>query len=227
MSDTQPAKNLNEKRHRRFAGEGGFSVIELVVVAVVILVGVGLAIYSPSRKVFSAEQQASVISDGLREVSTRALDKRRNFRMELDFSNNRMQLIDENGPGNSDDRMYRWQPLMKDEVVQISGTLPTGVTGNGLPGYNGIQNETDNQGHDGDGDHTSGHNVWKARFRSNGTVVNSAGDTVSGTLYFWPPKVGGDPRIPMDPKLVRAITIFGPGGAVKLWRYNGSQFINR
>jgi hypothetical protein len=71
----------------------------------------------------------------------------------------------------------------------------------------------------------TGHNVWTARFRRDGSVFNAAGTTpVSANLYIWAPLTAGS-LTPRNNIEVRAITIFGGTGAIRYWKYNGATFV--
>jgi Tfp pilus assembly protein FimT len=53
-------------------------------------------------------------------------------------------------------------------------------------------------------------------FTSEGTLVDQQGDVMNGTLFV---------SIPGDPESVRAISIFGPTALVRVWRWDGRQWV--
>ena len=53
-------------------------------------------------------------------------------------------------------------------------------------------------------------------FTTEGTFVDGAGDVLNGTLFL------GEPG---DQHSARAVTIFGPTGLLRVWRWNGRQWI--
>jgi prepilin-type N-terminal cleavage/methylation domain-containing protein len=53
-------------------------------------------------------------------------------------------------------------------------------------------------------------------FTTDGSFVNSNGDTLNGTLFI---------GIPGDTLSARAITIFGATGAMRMWRWNGRAWV--
>ena len=55
-----------------------------------------------------------------------------------------------------------------------------------------------------------------AMFTTDGSFVNSNGDVLNGTLFH---------RRARRPLSARAVTIFGPTGAMRLWRWNGRAWV--
>jgi prepilin-type N-terminal cleavage/methylation domain-containing protein len=55
-----------------------------------------------------------------------------------------------------------------------------------------------------------------AMFAPDGSFVNSNGDYLNGTLFI---------AVPGDPLSARAITIFGPTGAMRLWKWDGRAWV--
>jgi type II secretory pathway pseudopilin PulG len=53
-------------------------------------------------------------------------------------------------------------------------------------------------------------------FTTDGSFVNSNGDILNGTLFI---------GVPGDPLSARAITIFGPTGAMRMWKWNGRAWV--
>jgi len=53
-------------------------------------------------------------------------------------------------------------------------------------------------------------------FTSEGTLVDQQGDIMNGTLFI---------SIPGDPQSARAISIFGPTALVRVWRWDGRQWV--
>jgi hypothetical protein len=104
--------------------------------------------------------------------------------------------------------------------------IPTGISKPIPPDYGNAVFATDTIGHKRGTTIVIGHNVWAARFKSNGSVVNAAGTPVSANLYVWAPLSPGSPTpLPRSKNEVRAITIFGGTGAVRYWKHNGTAFI--
>jgi prepilin-type N-terminal cleavage/methylation domain-containing protein len=53
-------------------------------------------------------------------------------------------------------------------------------------------------------------------FTTDGSFINSNGDVLNGTLFI---------GVPNEPLTARAITIFGPTGAMRLWKWNGRAWV--
>jgi hypothetical protein len=53
-------------------------------------------------------------------------------------------------------------------------------------------------------------------FTTDGSFVNSQGDVLNGTLFI---------GVQGDPLSARAITIFGPTGAMRLWKWDGRAWV--
>jgi hypothetical protein len=52
-------------------------------------------------------------------------------------------------------------------------------------------------------------------FTSEGSLVDTSGDTLNGTLFI---------GVPGDSMTARAITIFGPTALLRAWRWDGKQW---
>ncbi len=212
---------------KKNSDESGFSLLELVAALVIIGVLVGFTLFSMSatKKAYATDDQSLRIIDFARLASTQALTKRQTFRFEIDFTDNRLVLIDENGTGTTDDAEIRFDLLLKGYEVKVTNTVPAGVSTTGLPaGYTGSATTTDGLGHKNlSNSIVNGHSVLSLRFQSNGTIVNNSGTVISTTVYIWPPNAAG--TSPRENKLVRAVTFFGTSGAVRYWKYNGTQFV--
>lgn len=58
-------------------------------------------------------------------------------------------------------------------------------------------------------------------FQSDGTVVNSAGTYINGTVFIGVAATTGNP---VNPMTARAVTILGASGRIKGYRYTGTQW---
>lgn len=214
---------MRKPLHKGNTGISGFSLTELLVVLGI--VGVMSVIALPYmvnfKKVYKSEDQAMKVIDLMREASQLALNRRRTIRFEIDFTDNAALLIDENGAA-ADTRIKRI-PLELPREVRMD-VAPTGVTRPNPPNYNNAATATDTRGHLVGTTTVTGHTVWLARFRSDGSVVNNTDVPLSATLYSWPPVSPGS-TTPRTLSEVRAITIFGGSGAVRYWKHNGTGFV--
>lgn len=198
---------------------GGFSVVELLVVLGIIAVMAAISIpyLINYKKGYRSEDQTLKIIDLMRETGQLALQKRRTFRFEIDLTDNEVLIIDENGT--AADSMLKRIPLEMTKEVRVD-MIPVGVTKPNPPNYSDITFATDGLGHLEGATTVTGHNVWAARFRSDGSVVNASNNPISANIYIWPPQTPGS-TTPRNKTEVRAITIFGGSGAIRYWKHNG------
>jgi prepilin-type N-terminal cleavage/methylation domain-containing protein len=207
----------------------GFSLIELIVVisVIVILTAVSIPYIYNYKRLYKSEDQALKVMDMMREAGQLALNRRRIIRFEIDLTDNAMLIIDENSPSTTgDDTLIRSIPLERPFEVRMD-TRPATVAAVNQPtppNYNDATFAPDTTGHKAGGSTISNHSVWAARFRSDGSVVNSFGNPISSNLYLWPPRTPGNSAA-RSTREVRAITMFGGSGAVRYWKYNGTTFV--
>jgi len=189
----------------------GFSLIELIIVLtiIIILTAMSLPYIYDHSKLYKSEHQALKVMDLMREASQLALNRRRTIRFEIDLTQNAVVLTDENGAGGADILIKRI-PLEPVNEVRMD-VIPAGVTLPAPPNY---------------ADAAFPGDVWAARFRSNGSVVDAGGIPISANLYLWPPLEPGDPLnlTPRNTAEVRAITMFGGSGSIRYWKFVGDAF---
>jgi hypothetical protein len=53
-------------------------------------------------------------------------------------------------------------------------------------------------------------------FTTDGSLINSNGDVINGTVFI---------GVTGDPLSARAVTIFGATGAIRMWKWNGSAWV--
>lgn len=200
-------------------------MIELVIVLVIILIlsAISLPYIFNYKKRYKSEDQALLVMDFMREANQLALNKRRTMRLEIDLTDNKLLLIDEKGTGASDDTELKAIPLESPAEVRMD-IIPTGITKPNPPNYNDATFATDTIGHKRGSTTITGHNVWAACFKSDGSVVNAAGTLISANLYVWAPVSAGSTN-PRSKQEIRAITMFGGSGAVRYWKHNGTNFV--
>jgi Tfp pilus assembly protein FimT len=209
------------------ADERGHSVIELLIVVsiIVILTAVTIFALTGHKNAYKADDQALKILDFVREASSRALTYREVTRLEIDTTDNKIRIIDENSSTTStDDKEVRSMPLEKVADVVVDKT-PSGITVPNPPNYTAATYATDGIGHLEGSTNVTGHRVWSMRFKSDGTVINNSNAVTSATLFIYPPLSASTLDTPKNTGLVRAITIFGGSVGVRLWKYNGSTWV--
>ena len=204
--------------------EQGFSVSELLTVVAIIFIlsAISIPYFLNYTKLYKSEDQALKVVDLMREAGQLALTRRRTIRFEIDLTENAALIIDENGA--AEDFRIKTIPLEKPLEVRLD-MAPDGVTAPAPPSYADAEFVSDSLGHDFGGTSVSGHQVWQARFRSDGTVIDGNGNPISATLYFWPPITPGSTASRDGNGEVRALTLFGGSGAMRYWRYKDGAFV--
>lgn len=201
--------------------ESGYSVVELLVVLVVIGILVSLAIMyaAPHQKLYKPDDESLQITDILQEARQRSLTQRETLRVEISKTRGSVTLIEENSPAVvDDDEVLKSINLFPETEVKIS-TRPSNVTYNPpepldppnavfLPSVYPASVAED---------------VCTLRFMSNGTVTNAGnsatgtGSSVTGvTLHIWSPTDAN----PAASQILRAITVIGTTGVIRLWEFN-------
>jgi prepilin-type N-terminal cleavage/methylation domain-containing protein len=199
----------------------GFSIIELLVVLGVIgiLSAISIPYIYSYKKLYKSEDQALKVMDLMREAGQVALNKRRTMRFEIDLTDNAVLIIDENGTAAEIKKI----PLEITRELRVD-VIPATVTKPNPPNYTDITFAADTIGHLVGATTVTGHSVWAARFRSDGSVVNSADVPISVNIYCWPPVTLGSTTA-RNLKEIRAITLFGGSGAIRYWKYDGATFV--
>ncbi|MBX3244243.1 MAG: hypothetical protein KF685_07280 [Acidobacteria bacterium] len=208
-------------------GNGGYSIIEMlgVVAILVVLTAISIPYAYNYNKLYRTEDQALKIIDMMQEAGQRALTRRRTVRFEIDLTENKMHIIDE--PTTGPHELIRSVDLLPTYEVMVDET-PSGITTPSPPDYPVAEFLSDNFGHTKpDGTAVVGNTVWQARYRSNGSVIGPDATPVplNATLILWPPKPG-EPTEANSLGEVRALTLFAGSGAMKYWKYNGTEFVS-
>jgi hypothetical protein len=186
------------------------------------MTGIALPYMINFKKLYKPEDQALKIMDYMREANQLALSKRRTMRLEIDLTDNKLLIIDEKDAGAGDDTQIKAIPLESTADVRMD-MIPTGITKPSPPNYNDAVYANDTISHKVGSTTVTGHKVWAARFKSDGSVVSGTDTLISANLYVWAPITVGNDN-PRNKKEVRAITMFGGSGAVRYWKHNGSVF---
>ena len=186
--------------------QSGFSLIELLIVIAIVAVLTGITIFAFAyhKRSYAPDDEATQIVSFFREAHQRALSQRQTQRVTIDRNDLVVRLMDEGLlPGGDEVEVIRGklngavsmiQPMVKGNLI----TTPPGPYNYSPAGFE-------------DG-------VIQFRFRADGSVVDPKGNPISATLFFAP--------LDMDDRsadLVRAVTLFGPSGSVRAWRYDSSN----
>jgi prepilin-type N-terminal cleavage/methylation domain-containing protein len=188
------------------ASQRGFSIVELLVVVSMIVILTTITVFSLSanKAAYGPDDEATQVVSYFREAYQRALSQRQTHRVQIDRNSFVVRLLDEGLlPGG-------------DEVEVIRGTLNKDVTME-HPSLSGTQLPTPPAPYNyGSANFVNG--VWSVRFRADGSVVDADGDPVSATLFFAPRNLDAN-----GANLIRAVTVFGPSGSVRAWRYDSGN----
>lgn len=219
------SKNHKFKGYRtRFQRHSkGFSITELLVVVamIAILAAISIPMIVSSRKLYRSEEQALKVIDLMGEASQKALNQRRIYRFEIDLTDNVILLIDENGA--NPDVLVKRIPMNLVSEVRMD-QKPDAVNKPNPPNFNDAVFAADSLGHMDGSTSVTGHQVFAARFRSDGSVVNAAGVPLTANIYVWAPKVPAS-TIRRSNGETKALTLYGASGLVRYWKYDGTQFI--
>ena len=188
-------------------------MLELLVVLaiIVIMVAVTVPSFVKMQRSYATDDAAGQVIDFLRSAYERSLTQRQVMRVRIDRGAGTVQLIDEESAASpTDDTVVRSESLTPSSTVTIA--KPTSQPDLPSP-YNFTQA-------------AFASNVWEIRFRSDGVAINASGRPQSATLFFYTPRAG-TPAATDDTGLVRAVSVFGPTGSIKLWGYTGSEYVQR
>lgn len=187
--------------------EAGYSAIELLIVVTMIIAVTAIAVFTlgPQRRTYRADDAAGQVTNFFRDAYHRAISQRQTMRVQIDRANKLVTLIDENRLPNGDEAEAR-RAKLSDEVSVDQPLVGAALLAPPAAPYSYSAAVYSS-------------NVWVARFRSDGSVVDLAGNPLSATLFFSPTNLSNS-----DLNLIRAVTLFGPSGSIRVWRYTGQAF---
>lgn len=210
-------------------GEGGASVVELLIVVSIITIMCAFTLFSlvGHKTAYKTDDQTLQIIDMLRAASLRAVTQRQTIRVEINLTTNKINMIDENTPSvATDDVVIKSLNLEKVGDVKLSAqplnvtAFPPSPSNFPIAVFTPSVHPT-----------STSNNVLSIRFNRNGTVTNAGANSVgagaaitSTTLFIWPP-LPTDATRARTLNSVRAITIFGPTGNIRLWKFNGTAYV--
>jgi len=193
----------------------GYSLVELLVVISVIAIVTAIAVFSftNTREMYNADDAANRVVNYFREANSKAVSNHHSYRVTINNITNTISLIDEvtlasgNNDGetiNGDDVLVKQEPVGV-RVLLTQPTTPSTVNPPAPPFNYAAASFVSN--------------VWTGHFQSDGTVTDVNLAPISCTMFFQPVDKQNIAQ------LIRAVTLFGPSGSIRLWAYNGTQLV--
>lgn len=211
--------------------EAGYSLVELLIVILIIMIMTALAIFPfiAHRNAYRTEDQALRVMDFMEAAKMKALGERQTMRFEIDLTDNVLRVVDENTiiSGDSDDVVIRQESFIEGVRLDQQPSNMVGISPN-VSFNGGVINLPSAQYIPKDG---VGNTVWTACFASDGsvsTIVPSSSSTscnspANTTIFIWQPKSGTNEAEPLQ--LARAITVNGGTSDIRMWQYDGITFV--
>jgi prepilin-type N-terminal cleavage/methylation domain-containing protein len=182
--------------------ERGFSMIELLIVVLVLMIVSGMAIIqlSPTLQQQQANAAMIEIASELRQARELAMTERRNIQVSFP-ANNQITLTRMNLPlGQS---VLTTLPIQAPATFMLTAGTPDTPDGFGNAGAIEFGNVVN-------GPPTM-------LFQSDGTFVDTSGNLLNGTVFI---------GIPNVPTAARAVTIVGATGRIRMYKANPTGWIN-
>jgi Tfp pilus assembly protein FimT len=179
--------------------EGGFSLVEVIVATAVLTTLMGLAIGLTMNAVTAAKADNSTgaLMNVLEVARNQATSQRRDF--QLVFTNpNKVEIFRIEVPSNN-------ATLVQTAYLEMGQTFTR---------FGSLPDTPDLFGHP---DAVAFGSTPTIRFTSDGTLIDSSGDVLNGTVF-----VAIDDRV----STARAVTIFGASGLIRSWTWNGTAWVN-
>lgn len=182
-------------------GQAGFTLVEVLIVAGLIAVVAAMTLPVTDQFIRSSKQDSSALAAAVAvdAARDRAVAERRNVVMNF-VSPNRIQLIRQN--------------INDAGTVVSTTTVDEFVLENGMQIYK-FPGASDTPDAFGATSATSFSGTAPVMFTSDGTLIDSNGDVVNGTLFL---------GIPGQASSARALTIFGVTGFTRTWKWSGTQW---
>jgi prepilin-type N-terminal cleavage/methylation domain-containing protein len=207
-----------------FPRERGFSMIELLVVLTVLTIMTGAIVFAfrGNKRAYAADDEAIKILSFCREAYQRALSQRQAQKLTIDRQNKLVKLTDMGTLPGGDEMLINRGVLNADvslDQPRVGASLlpPPPAPYNYAPAAFDSANTID------------------LVFLADGSVTNSTGFNnstfapVSLTIFFSPSTgtavTSEQVAAANAGNLMRAITIYGPTGSAKFWRFDKDKFI--
>ena len=196
---------MHEKYRKSIRDESGFTLLEIMVVVALIGVLSAMAMMvSPSfTKNARADASTAQVIDVIRSAREQAISQRRNIELWFHLPNaieTRRVNIGPNGPLPAPTPLRTVELENNMEIRRdISDNTPDQFPGTGPIAF-GTPAAT------------------RRMFTSEGTFVDQDGDVLNGTVFL---------AVPNDKLSSRAITIMGATALIRLWRWNGREWVDQ
>ena len=186
-------------RHRQtlLAGSAGFTLPEmLITIAIICTVSaISIAVMPSFFTNSRADSSVTAALQQIRLARDRAIAERRNIEMNF-VTPNKIQLVREEIPGPATTTLSTTYLENDQQFLQFPGIpdTPDAFGNNGPIAFGGSP---------------------KIIFTSEGTLVDSVGDVLNGTVYL------GNTGAKTS---ARAVTIFGPTALLRVWKWDGTKW---
>jgi prepilin-type N-terminal cleavage/methylation domain-containing protein len=192
-------------RATNFRDDRGFTLIELMLVVAIglLLLGLSLGGVQGMIKTSRADGGLTQLATGIRNARELSVAARRNVQITFGTNTILATKIDSGGTTILM-RTTTLEGRTKFQVPPSSVTLDT-PDAFGKTDSSGINFST-----------TAA--KTPAMFTTDGSLINQDGDIINGSIFI---------GIPGDPLSIRAVTIFGPTGAMRLWKWDSKKWVEQ
>jgi len=196
---------------RDICQEHGFTMSELMLAVAIGMIVMGMAMggVSGMLKTTKADGGLATAASGLRAAREAAIGNRRNVRV-IFTANTITNLRIEYCAGSCTPALTTVRTTVLEGRVVFRP--PTGISAD----PDGFGNAATDGINLGGGTCTSASSTACPMFTTDGSFINSTGDVQNGTIFL---------GVPNDVITTRAITIFGPTGAMRLWKWDGRAWV--
>lgn len=203
-------------RQRTHASERGLTLVELMMVLAIGMLVMGLAIggVPAMLKTSRADGGLAELAAALRNAREMSISNRRN--VQITFGTNTIGITRvEYCPSTCTVSTYTSFPGCTSTCSAKTTSMRT-ITLEGRSGFQLVSGLPDTPDGFGNSSATTIGSLTPVMFTTDGSFINSNGDVINASLFI---------SIPGDSLSARALTIFGPTGALHLWKWNGRAWV--